>query len=112
MGDDAPGKALELVGIDAAVIQHVGMAHSAAEDFQPVLALAEPYAVLVAAALDFDFERGLGEREIRRPESHLDVIALEERPAEFPDDQLAGPGERLPSEHKAPHLVQHRRLSR
>src|SRR5438034_6220100 len=62
------------------------MHHAAAEDLHPVLALAEPDLALVAPALDVDLERGLGEREERRAEAHLDLIDLEERLAEFLQD--------------------------
>src|SRR5262249_32702407 len=97
----APGEALELVGIDVAVLEHVGMHHPAAEDLEPILALAEPDAVLVAPALDVDLERGFGEREIRRPEAHLDVIDLEECLAEFFENPLEMPEMRLPIDHES-----------
>src|SRR6266436_2686421 len=82
----APGKALIDVGIDVAGAQHVRMHHAAAENLQPVLAFAEADLALVAAALDVDLERGLGERKERRPEPHVDVVDLEERPAELVQD--------------------------
>src|SRR6478672_2419352 len=82
----APGKALVDVGIDAAGAQHVRMHHAAAQNLQPVLAFAEANFTLVAPALDIDLERRLGERKERRPESHVDVIDLEERLAEFVQD--------------------------
>src|ERR1700720_4362516 len=75
----APGKTLIDVGIDAAGAQYVRMHHAAAEDLQPVLALAETDLALVAPALDIDLERRLSERKERRTESHVDVIDLEER---------------------------------
>src|SRR5690348_2806644 len=82
----APGKALVDVGIEAAEAQHVRMHHAATENLEPVLALAEADFALVTAALDVDFERRFGEREERRPESHVDVIDLEERLAELVQD--------------------------
>src|SRR6266702_4452316 len=106
----APGKALEGIGVDAAVLQHLGMHHSAAEDFQPVLAFAEPDAVLVAPALNVDFERGIGEREIRRPKPHLDVIDLEKRLAELLEDPFEVAEVRLPVDHQTFDLVEHRRM--
>src|SRR6476661_24375 len=48
----APGKALVDIRIDAAGAQHVRMHHAAAENFEPVLALAETDLALVAATLD------------------------------------------------------------
>src|SRR6202162_3764650 len=62
------------------------MHHAAAENLQPVLALAEADLALVAPALDVDLERRLGEREERRTEPHVDVIDLEERLAELVQD--------------------------
>src|SRR6202020_2995228 len=62
------------------------MHHAAAENLQPVLALAEADFALVAAALDVHLERRLGEREERRPEAHIDVVALEECLAELVQD--------------------------
>src|SRR5207248_11357565 len=103
-----PGKALEGIGIDAAVLQHLGMHHSAAEDFHPILALAEPDPVLVAPALDVDFERRFREREIRRPEPHLDAIDFEERLAELLEYPLEMPEMRLTIDPQACDLVKHR----
>src|SRR5256714_9115490 len=59
------------------------MNHAAAENLQPVLAFAEANLALVSPALDVDLERGLGEREERRPKTHVDVVDLEERLAEL-----------------------------
>src|SRR5579875_3522673 len=58
---EAPGKTLEFVGIEPAILQHVRMHHAAAENLHPVVALAEPDLALVAPALDVDLERRLGE---------------------------------------------------
>ena len=60
---DAPGEALVDVGVEAAVAQHVRMHHAAAEDLEPVVALAEADLAALARALDVDLGRGLGERE-------------------------------------------------
>src|SRR5580704_15222095 len=78
----APGKALVLVGIEPAIAQHVRMHHAAAENLQPVVALAEADFALVAAVLDVDFERRLGKWKERWPEPHADAVDLEERLAE------------------------------
>src|ERR1043165_3114365 len=59
----APGEALVLVGIEPAIAQHVRMHHAAAENFHPILAFAEADLALIAAVLDVDLKRGLGERE-------------------------------------------------
>src|ERR1700761_6110806 len=62
------------------------MHHAAAQNLEPVFALAEADFALVPAALDVDLERRLGEREERRPEAHVDVVDLEERLAELVQD--------------------------
>ena len=59
------------------------MHHSAAEDFEPVLAFAKADFAALTAALDVDFHRRFRERKKRRPEPHLDALHLEERLAEF-----------------------------
>src|ERR1700678_3751530 len=82
----APGKTLIDVGIDAAGAQHIRVHYAAAQNLQPVLALAEPDLALVAPALDIDFERWLGERKERGTEAHVDVIDLEEGLAELVQD--------------------------
>src|SRR4051794_11548696 len=106
----APGKALVDVGIDAAGAQHVRVHHAAAQDLQPVLALAEPDFALVAAALDVNLERGLGEREERRPEPHVDVIDLEERLAELVQNPFEMAEMRALVDHEALDLVKLRRV--
>src|SRR5260370_1963514 len=96
----APGKALIDVGIDAAGAQTIRMHHAATENLQPILAFAETDFALVAPALDIDFERRLGERKKRRPESHVDVIDLEKLLAEFMHDPFEVP-DILPLPHHA-----------
>src|SRR5712692_4857949 len=70
----APGEALVLVGIEAAIAQYVWMHDAAAENLHPNLAFAEADFVLAIAALDVDFERRLGEWEERQAEPHLHVV--------------------------------------
>src|SRR6476661_8614617 len=82
----APCKTLVDVGIDAAGAQHIGMHHAAAENLEPILALAEADFALVTPALDVGLERRFGERKERRAKAHVDVIDLEERLAEFVQD--------------------------
>src|SRR5688572_13437586 len=69
----APGEALELVRIEAAVAHHVRMDHAAAEDLEPVRALAEADLAAFARTLNVDLRGGLREREERRAEAHLDL---------------------------------------
>src|SRR3546814_16615270 len=78
----AEGEALVLVGIDAAVGQHLGMHHAAAEDLQPVLARADLQFPALAAAADVDFGARLGEGEVAGPEAQRQVLASEEGAAE------------------------------
>src|SRR6202163_951714 len=97
----APGKALIDVGIDAAGAQHIRMHHAAAENLEPVLALAETDFALVAPTLDIDLERRLGEGKERRAESHVDVIDLEEGLAELMQDPFEMTEMRTLVDHKA-----------
>src|SRR5580700_3896096 len=73
-----PSEALVFVGIEPAILQDVRMHHAAAEDFEPIVALAETDFALIAAALDVDFQRWLGEWKERRPKPHADVIDFKE----------------------------------
>src|ERR1700748_901449 len=59
------------------------MHHAAAENLHPVVAFAESDLTLLASALDIHLQRWLGERKERRTKTHLDLIDLEERLAEF-----------------------------
>src|ERR1700676_3701873 len=106
----APGKALVFVGIESAILQHVRMHHAAAEDLQPVVALAEADFAFVAAALDVDFERRLGEREIRRPKPHADTVDFEKRLAEFFQNPFQVAEMRALVDDEALDLVEHRRM--
>src|SRR5260370_11976866 len=105
-----PSEALILVGIEPAIAQHVGMHHAAAENLHPILALAESDLAFVALALDIDLERRLRERKERRAKTHLDLIDLEERLAEFLQDpfQMAEVGALVDDEPLD--LVEHGRV--
>ena len=106
----APGEALVLVGIEPAIAQHVRVHHAAAENLQPVLALAEADLALVAAALDVDLERGLGEREEGRAEAHLHVVDLEEGLAELLQHPFHVAEMRALVDHEPLDLMEHRRV--
>ena len=80
---DAPGEALIDLGVDAAIGQHVRMDHAAAEDFEPILTLAEANLPARTAALDVDLERGRSEGKEARAEAHAHMRHFEERLAEF-----------------------------
>ncbi len=90
--------------------QHVRVHHAAAENLQPVLALAEADLVLAALALDVDFQRRLGERKERRAEAHVHIVHLEEGLAEFLQDPLQVAEVRGLVDHQALDLMEHRRV--
>jgi len=75
---DAEGEALIAVGIDAAVSEHVGVNHAAAQNLHPVLALAEADLAALAPALNVDLHRRLGEGEEGRTEAQLNTFHLKE----------------------------------
>src|ERR1039457_1924961 len=60
------GKTKIFFAVDIDVLQHVGMHHAAAADFQPAAVPAHIY-----------FSRWLGKRKERRTETHLQIILLE-----------------------------------
>ncbi len=74
----APGEALVDIGVEPAIAQHVGVHHAAAQDLEPVAALADLHLGARAVALHVDFHRGLGEREEARAEAQRHVGDLEE----------------------------------
>src|SRR5882724_6388087 len=86
------------------------MHHAAAENLQPVIALAEAHLALVASALDVDFERRLGERKERRAKPHLHIVDLEERLAEFLEDPFQVTEMRALVDDEALDLMKHRRV--
>ena len=106
----APGKALILIRIKPAIADDIAVDHAAAENFEPVVALAEADFTALARALDVDFHRGFGEGEKRRPEAHLDVIDLEERLAEFRQDPFQMAHMRAFVDHQTLDLMEHRRM--
>src|SRR4051812_6431466 len=71
---DPEREALHRVRIEAAIAQDVRVDHPAAQDLQPVVALAEANLAALAGALDVDLGRRLGEREERWAEAHLHPI--------------------------------------
>ena len=64
-------KAGVFVAVDAKILQHFRMHHAAAQDLHPAGMFADAAAAAAAdAAIDVHFRAGLGERKIRRPETH------------------------------------------
>src|SRR5208337_1619516 len=61
---EAPGDALIDIRIKPAISKDVRMHHAAAQNFEPIRALAKPRLAALAGALDIDFHRRLGERKI------------------------------------------------
>ena len=76
--------------VDAAVLQHVGMDHAAAQDLQPVAAVADLQLAAPAQAADIDLGRGLGEGEEAGAEAQRQVVHVEEGAAELDQAALAG----------------------
>ena len=96
--------ALVLLGIEAAVGDHLRVDHAAAEDFEPLAGLADGFGA------DVDFGRRLGEREVRGAEAHLDLIDLEEGFAELFQAPLHVAEVRGLVDDEAFDLVEHRRV--
>src|SRR4029078_8271162 len=80
----SPGEALVALAIEAAITDDVGGDHAAAQDFQPVVALAEADLVALAAAADVDLHRRLGEGKVGGPEAHLSLVHLAASRATLP----------------------------
>src|ERR1700727_727310 len=107
---DPPGETLINLGIDAAIGQHVGMDHAAAQDFEPILAFAEADFVARAAALDVDLERGRREWKKARAQAHANAGRFEERLAEFLQHPLEVGERRTIVDDQALDLVEHGRM--
>src|SRR5215470_4330973 len=86
------------------------MHHAAAENFQPVIALAKADLALVATALDVYLERRFGKGEERRPEPHFHVVDLKKRLAELRKNplQMAEMGALV--DDQSLDLMKHRRM--
>src|SRR4029079_3699362 len=105
-----PGEALVTIGAEPAVPDDIGVDHPAAQNLEPVVALAEADLVADALAADVDFERRLGEREEARPETHLHAFDLEEGAAEFLKRPLERADVAFLVDDQALDLVEHRRM--
>ena len=86
------------------------MDHAAAEDLQPVVALADHELVLAAPAADIHLGRWLGEREERRAEADAQIVALEIRTDEIAQAALQVAHMRGAVDHQALDLMEHRRV--
>src|SRR5580704_7978874 len=107
---DAPSEALIDLRVEAAIRKHIGMDHAAAEDFEPILALAEPDLPAGTAALDVDLERRRSERKEAWTEAHADMRHFEESLAEFLQHPLEVGERRALIDHQAFDLMEHRRM--
>src|SRR3990170_2657914 len=107
---EAEGEALIAFGIEPHIAQHVGMHHAAAENLEPLIALANADLVTHFGVADIDFHRRLGEREIARAEAHFHLWHLEEGFAELLQHpfQVAEMG--LLVDHQSLDLMEHRRV--
>src|SRR6516225_3204532 len=86
------------------------MPQAAAENFPPILTVAKTDLAFVAAVLNVDFERRLGEGEERRPKPHADAVDLEEGFEEFFEDPLHVAEMRTLIDDEALDLMKHRRM--
>ena len=86
------------------------MHHAAAEDLQPVLALAEADLVALAGTLDVHLHRRLGEGKERGPEAHAHLLDLEERAAELLQHPFEIGQIGALVDHQALDLMEHRRM--
>ncbi len=84
------------------------MHHAAAENLEPVLALAEADLAPLARALDIDLGRRFGEGEERRAKTHLHLVHLEEGLAEFLEHPLHVADMGLFIDYQPLDLVEHR----
>ena len=95
----AEREALVLLRIDADGAQHVRVHLARAGDLEPAVAEAH-----------VDLGRGLGERKERRPEAHLEVVALEEVAQEFGEHALQIGERDVLVDPQAFDLMEHRRM--
>src|SRR5690554_4719414 len=77
LNPQAKRKAAVFFGIDATVLEHLGVHHAATHDFKPF-----DTAVLFPAPLDIHLSGRLRKREVGRPETNLE-IPLEKHPQEL-----------------------------
>jgi len=84
--------------------------HAAAENLQPVFALAEADVIARAPALDVDFHRRRGEREEARTKTHRDLRHFKERFAEFLQHPFQIAHVSRSVDHQALDLMEHRRV--
>ena len=106
------GKALIFAGIDAAIAQYLRVHHAAAENFEPIPTGANLQFAALSRAADIDLGRGLGEREIARPETHRQILDIKKGAAELDQTafQMAHMGR--PVDHQPLDLMEHRRMRR
>ena len=86
------------------------MHHAAAEDLEPVFALAEADLVAFAGALDVHLHRRFGEGKERGPEAHAHLLDLEEGAAEFLQHPFEVGQIGALVDHQALDLMEHRRM--
>ncbi|MNQ71462.1 hypothetical protein D3C85_861300 [compost metagenome] len=106
----AEGEALILIRVDAAVAQHIGVHHAAAENLQPILAFVQGQLAARAVAADVHLRRGLGEGEVVRTEAGVDVVQLEEAGDEGLQRRLQMTHVDVAVDHQTLDLVEHRRV--
>ena len=87
------------------------MHHAAAEDLQPVVALAEPHLAARAAALDVDLAEGSVNGKKLRAEAHLHVVGTSKNALQNASSvHFRWPMCDAPVDDQAFQLVEHRRV--
>ena len=76
---EAEGEALEFVGVDAAIGQHLGMDHAAAANLEPIAAAADLEPAAAALTADSDRGRGFGDGAAGRTEARYDLLPYQGR---------------------------------
>src|SRR4029079_12607219 len=104
------GEALIALGIEPDILEHVRVHHAAAQNFEPIVALADPKFVANLGVTDIDLHRRLGEGEVARAEAHLHLRYLEEGLAEFLEHPFEMPKMRLLIDRESLNLMEHWRV--
>ena len=86
------------------------MHHAAAQNLQPLVALADADLVADLGVADIDFHGRLGEGEVARAEAHLHLAHLEERLAELLEHPFQMPKMGLLVDGEPLDLMEHRRV--
>ena len=92
------------------ILQHIRMHHAAAQNLEPLIALADPDLVADLGVADIDLHRRLGEGEVAGAEAHLHFRHLEEGLAEFLEHPFQMAEMSLLIDDQTLDLMEHRRM--